>query len=69
MELVKDNIDVLLISETKVDSIFPSEQFAIDNYKLFCGDRNCFSGGLMFYVNETFHAENYLPNKMILTLK
>ena len=35
VELVKDNIDVLLISETKVDSIFPSEQFAIDNYKLF----------------------------------
>ena len=63
MELVKDNIDVLLISETKVDSIFPSEQFAIDNYKHFCGDRNCFGGGLMFYVNENIPCRELSPEQ------
>ena len=51
-EIVKDNIDVLLISETKIDSSYPSEQFTIDNYIIFRTDRNCFGGGLMFYLNE-----------------
>ena len=34
-ELVKDNIDVFLISETKIDSNFPSPQFAIDINQLY----------------------------------
>ena len=34
-ELVKDNIDVFLISETKIDSNFPSPQFAIDVNQLY----------------------------------
>ena len=57
-ELVKHNTDVLIISETKINSSFLSEQFAIENYKIFRRDRNCFGGGLMFYVNGTVHAEN-----------
>ena len=63
MELVKDNIDVLLISETKINSSFPSEQFAIDNYEIFCRDRNCFGGGLMFYVNENISCRELSPEQ------
>ena len=62
-ELVKDNIDVLLISETKIDSSFPSEQFAIANYKIFRNDRNCFRGGFMFYVNENITCRELSPEQ------
>ena len=63
VELVKDNIDVLLISETKIDSSFPSKQFAIDKYKIFCRGPNCFGGGLMFYVNENIPCRKLSPEQ------
>ena len=50
-ELIK-KIDACLISETKVDELFPKEQFKINGYKIFWKDRNRLGGGLMFYVNE-----------------
>ena len=62
-EFAKDNSDVLLISETKIDSSFPSEQFAIDNYKIFRRDRNCFGGGLMFYMNENIPCRELSPEQ------
>ena len=62
-EFEKDNIDVLLITETKIDSSFPSEQFAIDNYKIFRRDRNCFGGGFMFYVNENIPCRELSPEQ------
>ena len=62
-EHVKDNIDVFLISETKSDSSFPSQQFDIDNYKIFRRDRNCFGGGLMFYVNENIPCRELSPDQ------
>ena len=63
VELVKDNIDALLISETKINSSFPSEQSAIDNYNIFCRDQNCFGGGLMFYVNEIISCRQLSPKQ------
>ena len=62
-EFEKDNIDVLLITETKIDSSFPSEQFAIDNYKIFHRERNCFGGGLMFYVYENIPCRELSPEQ------
>ena len=62
-EIVKDNIDVLLISEIKIDSSFPSKQFAIDKYKIFRRDTNCFGGGLMFYVNENIPCRKLSPEQ------
>ena len=32
--MIKDNIDILLISETKIDSSFPTVQFHIDGYTI-----------------------------------
>ena len=32
--LVKGNIDIMVITESKLDSTFPSEQFAIEGYNL-----------------------------------
>ena len=49
----KGNIDVLLVSETKIDDSFPNGNFLIDrfstSYRL---DRNSNGGGLMLFVRE-----------------
>ena len=44
-ELIKNKIDICLISETKVDESFPNQQFKINGYKLFRKDRDRFDGG------------------------
>ena len=46
-EEVKGNIDILLISETKIDDSFPVGQFIIDRL-----DCNCHGGGLMLFVRK-----------------
>ena len=52
-ELIKDKIDIFLISETKLDSSFPSGQFVIKGYSTpFRLDRNQNGGGLLVYVRE-----------------
>ena len=51
--LIKENVDILLVSETKLDSSFPSEQFVIDGYsKPIRRDRNCHGGGVLFLVRD-----------------
>ena len=53
MTLIKDNIDLLMISETKVDDTFPTEQFKIEGYsKPIRQDRNCHGGGLMIFSRD-----------------
>ena len=50
--MIQDNIDILLISETKIDSSFPTVQFHIDGYTIHRHDRNENGGGLLLYVRE-----------------
>ena len=43
-------MDYFVLSETKIDSSFPSAQFEIDNYEIKARrDRNCNGGGLIEY--------------------
>ena len=50
-ELFKDKIGSFLISETKLDSYFPSGQFVIKGYSTpFRLDRNQNGGGLLLYL-------------------
>ena len=48
---IKGSIDVLLVSETKIDDSFPNGNFLVDGfstpYKL---DRNSNGGGVMLFV-------------------
>ena len=44
--------DVFLVSESKLDHAFPSNQFRINGYKVLRLDRNRFGGGLILYINE-----------------
>ena len=51
-EIIKDNIDVLLISETKIDSSFPTAQFYIDGFTTYRRDRNINGGGIILYIRD-----------------
>ena len=51
--LIKDNIDILVVTETKIDESFPENQFAIQGFsKPFRLDRNANGGGILIYVRE-----------------
>ena len=50
-DIVKDNIDVLMISESKLDDSFPDSQFLIEGFgKPFRLDRNRNGGGIMLFI-------------------
>ena len=50
---IKCNIDVLLVSETKIDDSFPTGNFLIDGFSTpYILDRNSNGGGLMLFVKE-----------------
>ena len=50
--MIKDNIDILLISETKIDTSFPTAQFLIEGFTIYRRDRDANGGGLLLYVRE-----------------
>ena len=58
VDLVKDKLDIMLISETKIDSTFPKSQFEIQGYspphRL---DRNAHGGGLLLYTRGDIHSK------------
>ena len=58
-ELIKGKVEIFLISETKLDECFPSNQFAIFGYKFIGRDRNKFVGEIDFYITDQ------LPNRTI----
>ena len=71
-ELIKDKIDVFLISETILDSSFPSGQFVIKGYSApFRLDKNKNGEGLLLYVREDIPCKilkEYTPEKPIENL-
>ena len=46
--LIRNNFDIFLVSEAKLDSSFPGSEFTIPSYRLFRKDRNQHGGGLIF---------------------
>ena len=51
--LIKENVDILMVSETKIDDTFPTEQFKIEGYsKPFRMDRNRHGGGVMIFSRD-----------------
>ena len=50
VSLIKDNVDIIMISETKIDDSFPLSQFKIDGFSSpFRLDRNSHGGGIMIF--------------------
>ena len=67
MGLVTNQLDVFLISETKIDNSFPDAQFSFNGYsEPHRKDRNLGAGGLLMYVNENIPSrklnEHTLPD-------
>ena len=56
-DIIKDNIHILMISETKVDDSFPDGQFFLDGFGTpFRLDRNGNGGGIMLFTrNDIFY--------------
>ena len=63
-DIVKGAIDILIISETKLDESFPQPQFYIDGYsKPFRLDRNSRGGGVIAFIREDIPCKRlFLPN-------
>ena len=61
---VKENIDILMIPETKLVESFPPGQFLLDgNGVPFRFDRNGNGGGIMLYIREDIPSKHLLVNK------
>ena len=57
--LIENNIDTLVLTETKIDASFPNAQFRIDGFSAhFRIDRNRFGCGVLIYVREDILASN-----------
>ena len=50
--MLHNNLDILSISETKIDSSFPTAQFQIEGYTTYRLDRNANGGGILLYIRE-----------------
>ena len=56
----KDNIDILMISETKLDESFPKSQFFMKGFSSTHRlNRNCNGGGILLYIRED------IPSKLL----
>ena len=63
-DIVSDRIDILLITETKIDHTFPITQFLMKSYsEPLRLDRSAFGGGLLLYIRKDIAFKN-LPLKI-----
>ena len=59
-EIIGNNIDVLLLFETKLDAPFPSSQFILDGFTpLYRLDRTQHGRGIMLFIKEG------IPSKLL----
>ena len=50
-DIIRGKVNIMLISETKIDDSFPQGQFVIDGFSTpYRLDRNCQGGGLMLFI-------------------
>ena len=58
--IIDKNVDILLISETKLDDTFPENQFCISGFHPpYREDRNAKGGGLLLYLRD------FIPSRKI----
>ena len=63
--LVQGMVDILVISETKIDESFPVNQFLIPGYSTpFRADRNSQGGGLIIYIREGIPCKGLKSHKL-----
>ena len=61
---IKDNADILMISETKLDERFPTSQFFMNGFSSpHCLDRNYNGGGIILYIREDIPSKHLSVEK------
>ena len=50
--MLNNNLEILLVSETKIDTSFPTAQFQIEGYTTYRLVKNADGGGILFYISE-----------------
>ena len=64
-DMIKDNVDILLVSETKIDESYPEGRFFIEGYKEPIRlDRNKNGGGLLFFVHDDLECKEVKSHKL-----
>ena len=59
VQQITNNVDVFIISETRLDNSFPEGQFLIPGYSSpYRFDRNCQWGGIILYVRENIPSKH-----------
>ena len=57
MAAVSGNIDILLITEAKIDSTFPANQFYLNGYNVpYRNDRNNNGGAILVYIHDDIRS-------------
>ena len=65
VSLVKGNVDILMVSETKIDESFPLNQFLIEGYCTpFRRDRDSRGGGIIIYIREDIICKELKSHNM-----
>ncbi len=68
-----NDIDVLTINETRMDSTIPIELISLSGYTWVSKDRNRSGGGVVFFIRDTinfqFRSDLNDPNIEILTIE
>ena len=62
-----NNLDILLISETKIDFSSSTAQFQIEGYTTYRLDRNANGGGKFLYIRE--YIQSTLLNLKVFILR
>ena len=58
-DIIRGNIDIFLISESKLDNTFPTTQFEVPGYHLpYRKDRSGHAGGLLLYVRKDIPSKS-----------
>ena len=66
-EQIQDNIDILMISETKIDASFPRRQFLLNGYNTpFRLDRNAHGGSILIFVREDISSKLLLVDENLI---
>ena len=63
--IIGNNVNILIITETKIDSSFPNSQFMIEGFSMpFRLDGNRFGGAIMIYVWKDIPGKQLAKQKL-----
>ena len=66
VQLIHGNLDILILTETKLDHTFPEKQFIISGYKKpYRRDRNRNGGGVLIYVREDIPSDILIKHRSL----